>query len=79
MAAEQAGLSDRIELFGSFPGGDHVPFSEAGVSTAAIVSSGRHPDFHRPSDTADRVNPEILFSIARYALSLLLTLANAGP
>ena len=79
MAAEQAGLSDQIELFGLFPGGDHVPFSEAGVSTAAIVSSGRHPDFHRPSDTADRVNPEILLSTARYTLSLLLMLANAGP
>ncbi|MEP6600461.1 MAG: M28 family peptidase [Nitrospirota bacterium] len=79
MAAERAGLRDEIELFGLFPGGDHVPFSEAGVSTAAIVSSGRHPDFHRPSDTPDRVNPEILFSVARYTLSLLLRLANAQP
>ena len=78
-AAERAGLSDQIELFGLFPGGDHVPFSEAGVSTAAIVSSGTHPDFHRPSDTPDRVDPQILLSIARYTLSLLLTLANAGP
>ena len=78
-AAERAGLSDQIELFGFFPGGDHVPFSEAGVPTAAIVSSGAHPDFHRPSDTPDNVNGEVLVSAARYTLSLLLTLANSEP
>jgi hypothetical protein len=78
-AAELAGLRDQIELFGFFPGGDHVPFNEAGVPTAVVVSSGAHSDFHRPSDTPDRVNPEILVSAARYTLSLLLTLANAEP
>jgi hypothetical protein len=78
-AGEDLGLRDQIELFGFFPGGDHVPFSEAGVPTAAIVSSGAHPDFHRPSDTAERLNPEILLSVARYTLSLLLTLAMSDP
>jgi hypothetical protein len=78
-AGESIGLRDQIELFGFFPGGDHVPFSEAGVPTAAVVSSGAHPDFHRPSDTAERLNPEILLSVARYTLSLLLTLAMSDP
>jgi hypothetical protein len=78
-AGERTGLRDQIDLFGFFPGGDHVPFSEAGLPTAAIVSSGAHPDFHRPSDTAERVDPEILLSVARYTLSLLLTLATSEP
>lgn len=75
-AAVKVGLGEQIELFGQFPGGDHVPFAEAGVPTAAIVSSGPHPDFHQPTDTPEKIRPEILGSIARYTLSLLWTLAN---
>ncbi|HEY3198283.1 MAG TPA: M20/M25/M40 family metallo-hydrolase [Nitrospirales bacterium] len=78
-AGDGIGLGNRIELFGFFPGGDHVPFSEADVPTAAIVSSGAHPDFHRPSDTPGRVDPEILLSVARFVLSLLLTFAMSEP
>ena len=78
-AADGVGFGDRIELFGFFPGGDHVPFHEAGIPTAAIFSSGSHPDFHRPSDTPERINPEILFSAARYTLAVLLMLANLDP
>ena len=77
-AAAKIGMGEQIELFGYFPGGDHVPFVEARVPTATIVSSGTHPNFHRPSDTPDKVDPEILASATRYTLSLLLTLANEG-
>ena len=73
---ELAGLSDRLDLFGYFPGGDHVPFKEAGVPTVTVVSGGAHPHFHQPSDTADTVNPEILQSVARYVLALTWQLAN---
>jgi Zn-dependent M28 family amino/carboxypeptidase len=75
-AAQKIRLTDQVELFGFFPGGDHEPFSNAGVPTAAIFSSGAHPDFHRPSDTPDRISPEILVSAARYTLAVLLLLAN---
>jgi hypothetical protein len=78
-AAATAGLPEQLELFGFFPGGDHVPFVEAGVPTATIVSSGPHPDFHRPSDTPEKLSPEILVSVAQYTLALLLTLANSAP
>jgi hypothetical protein len=77
-AGEQAGVLDQLDLVGLFPGGDHVPFVEAGIPTATIVSSGSHPDFHQPSDTADKIKSEILAGIARYTLALLLHLAN-GP
>jgi hypothetical protein len=76
-AGQAAGLADKLDLYGFFPGGDHVPFKEAGVPTITIVSSGIHPHFHQPTDTADTINPEILQTVARYVLALTWQLANA--
>jgi hypothetical protein len=70
-------MEDRLDLFGYFPGGDHVPFKEAGVPTITIVSGGTHSHFHQPTDRADTITPEILAAAARYAVSLTLQLANA--
>jgi len=76
-AGKAAGRADKLDLFGFFPGGDHVPFKEAGVPTATVVSGGLHPDFHQPTDTADKVKPEILESTARFVLALAWQLANS--
>ena len=76
-AGRAAGLADKLDLYGFFPGGDHVPFKEAGVPTITIVSGGVHPHFHQPTDTADTINPEILQTVARYVLALTWQLANA--
>ena len=76
-AGATAGLSDKLDLYGFFPGGDHVPFKEAGVPTVTVVSGGVHPHFHQPTDTADTIDPEILKSVARYVLALAWQLANA--
>ena len=73
---ELTGLADKIDVFGYFPGGDHVPFKEAGVPTVTVVSGGVHPHFHQPRDTAETVNSEILRSVARYVLALTWQLAN---
>jgi hypothetical protein len=75
-AAAKVAMSEKLELFGLFPGGDHVPFAEAGVPTATIVTSGPHPDFHQPTDTPDKINPDLLASVTRYTLALVWTLAN---
>jgi len=75
-AAEKIGLGGRLELFGLFPGGDHVPFAEAGIPTATIVTSGPHPDFHRPTDRPEKIDPELLAAVTRYTLSLVWSLAN---
>jgi Zn-dependent M28 family amino/carboxypeptidase len=64
-------------VFGFFPGGDHVPFKEAGVPTITVVSGGIHPQFHQPTDTADTVNPDILAAAARYVLAMVWQLAEA--
>jgi hypothetical protein len=76
-AGQTAGLTDKLDVYGFFPGGDHVPFKEAGVPTITVVSGGVHPHFHQPTDTADTINPEILQTVARYVLALTWQLANA--
>ena len=76
-AGQTAALGDKLDLFGFFPGGDHVPFKEAGVPTVTVVSGGVHPHFHQPTDTPDTIDPEILKSVARYVLALTWQLANA--
>jgi len=76
-AGQTAGCTDKLDVFGFFPGGDHVPFKEAGVPTITVVSGGVHPHFHQPTDTADTINPEILQTVARYVLGLTWQLANA--
>jgi Zn-dependent M28 family amino/carboxypeptidase len=74
-AGRLAGLVDQLDLYGYFPGGDHVPFKESGVSTIAIVSAGRHPHFHQPSDHVKTLKPEVLEAVTRYLLALLWVLA----
>ena len=76
-AGQTVGLTEKLDVFGFFPGGDHVPFKEAGVPTVTVVSGGVHPHFHQPTDTADTINPEILHTVARYVLALTWQLANA--
>ena len=76
-AGQTMDLTEKLDLFGFFPGGDHVPFKEAGVPTVTIVSGGIHPHFHRPSDRADTLSPDILQTAARYVLALTWQLANA--
>lgn len=75
-SGQRTGLADKLDLFGFFPGGDHMPFKEAGVPTVTVVSSGRHPDFHQPTDTGDKVQPAILVAAAHYVTALVWQLAN---
>lgn len=69
-AGQTAGIHDKLDLYGFFPGGDHVPFKEAGVPTVTVVSGGVHPHFHQPTDTVETINPEILHNVARYVLAI---------
>ena len=74
-AGQAAGIHDKVDLYGFFPGGDHVPFKEAGVPTITVVSGGVHPHFHQPTDTADTIDPSILNNVARYVLAVTWQLA----
>lgn len=75
-AADQAGLGDNIQMYGYFPGGDHVPFFEAEVPTVTVVSSGRHPHFHQPSDTLESIQPANLAIATKFLFSLITLLAD---
>jgi len=75
-AAEAVALSDQIQIYGYFPGGDHVPFYDAEVPTITIVSSGQHANFHQPSDTIDFLQPEILETSTKFLFSLMTYLAD---
>ncbi|WP_235963178.1 M20/M25/M40 family metallo-hydrolase [Tautonia rosea] len=50
---------------------DHAPFYERGIPVAFLFT-GTHRDYHRPSDTAEKVNYEGMAQIADYAELLLL-------
>lgn len=76
-AGHRAGLFEQLDLFGFFPGGDHMPFKEAGVPTVTVVSGGPHPHFHQPSDHTDTVLRDIPEKAARYVLALAWLLASA--
>lgn len=77
-AANQASMGDRVNIYGYFPGGDHVPFYEAGVPTITLVSSGSHPNFHQTSDTVDTIQPETLSTAAHFIFSLITRLADSS-
>ncbi|MGB4068372.1 MAG: M28 family peptidase [Nitrospira sp.] len=74
-AGKAAGIHDTLDLYGFFPGGDHVPFKEAGVPTVTVVSGGVHPHFHQPTDTAETIEPGLLTATARYVLAMTWQLA----
>ena len=76
VAGNRADSSHKVDVFGFFPGGDHVPFKEANVPTVTIVSGGVHPHFHKASDEATTLQPEILEMTARFVLTLMWDLAT---
>jgi hypothetical protein len=51
--------------------GDHYPFELKGVPFV-FFSSGESSDYHQPTDTADRLEPEILESRARAILRFVV-------
>ncbi len=75
-AANPVGLQEKINVYGYFPGGDHVPFFKRNVPTITIVSSGIHPHFHQSSDTSKEIDPKIVSTATTFVISLINLLAN---
>ncbi|MEC9475612.1 MAG: M20/M25/M40 family metallo-hydrolase [Planctomycetota bacterium] len=58
------------------PGGsDQVPFHEIGVPGIQLTT-GAHQDYHRPSDTADKIDVDGLISVATWLREALLYLSE---
>ena len=60
---------------GGFGASDHSPFYGAGVPVLHFFS-GVHTDYHKPSDTADKLNAAGMAQTARIVASLATGLAN---
>jgi hypothetical protein len=61
------------------PGGsDHSGFITKGIEALALMTSGGggHPDYHRPEDDADKMDPEILRKTAQFVLQATMNLAS---
>ncbi len=54
---------------------DHYNFAKVGIP-AIFFFNGTHPDYHRPSDTVEKINFEKMESIARHIFHLSWELVN---
>ncbi len=58
------------------PDSDHFPFIDHHVP-ALLFCTGLHPDYHRPSDTADKINADGMRTVSQLAMRTLLAFADA--
>ena len=55
---------------------DHYPFYEHGIPDL-LLHTGLHADYHRPSDTADKINATGIRQVTQLALHTVVDLADA--
>jgi hypothetical protein len=55
---------------------DHWPFLERGIP-AAILHTGIHSDYHRPTDDVEKINAAGMQKVARYLLGAVTQAANS--
>ncbi|WLT30365.1 M20/M25/M40 family metallo-hydrolase [Geothrix sp. PMB-07] len=60
----------------SVGGSDHMSFSQAKIPTFFFFT-GIHGEYHRPTDTADRINYPGMVKLAAFGKAVTLDLANA--
>lgn len=54
---------------------DHWPFLERRIPIA-LLHTGLHSDYHRPTDKADRINRAGMREVCQYLLAMLVNVAN---
>lgn len=57
---------------------DHGPFHEAGIPFVYFGVED-HPDYHKPTDTADKINPKFFYQAALTILDAVTTIDRALP
>jgi Zn-dependent M28 family amino/carboxypeptidase len=57
---------------------DHAAFHQAGIPFVYFGVED-HPDYHRPTDTADKINPKFFFESARTILEAITAIDRALP
>jgi hypothetical protein len=76
-AAKDAGLQDDITGSAVDGSSDHTSFSVKGVPTLFFFS-GLHSDYHKPSDTWDKINAEGAVKLLGEVDQIAITLADAN-
>jgi hypothetical protein len=76
-AAQDAGLHDDITGTGVDGSSDHTSFSVKGVPTLFFFS-GLHTDYHKPSDTWDKINAEGAVKLLDEVDEIAVTLADSN-
>jgi hypothetical protein len=54
---------------------DHWPFLEHGIPIA-LIHTGLHSDYHRPTDDVEKINRAGMREVGRYLLSAIIKVAN---
>jgi aminopeptidase YwaD len=70
-------LGLRLGQFDARGSSDHAPFADAGVP-AVMLHWRDDPNYHKPTDTADRIDPEKLTATTRVVASTLEDLLAGG-
>jgi hypothetical protein len=70
-----AGFTIGGDLGAAAGSSDHLSFALVKIPTFFFFT-GLHADYHKPSDTADKINGEGMAMVANYARSVALDLAN---
>lgn len=55
---------------------DHWPFLERGIPIA-LIHTGLHSDYHRPTDDVEKINRAGMREVSRYLFASLVSVANA--
>jgi len=71
------GLALSFDTGASIGGSDHMSFSQVKIPTFFFFT-GIHGDYHRPTDTADRINFPGMVKVAGFARAVALDLANGA-
>ena len=57
--------------------GDQFPFHDAKVPILCFYGGDNHPDYHQPTDTVDKIQPEWMQAVARTVYGSVVAVANA--
>ncbi|MBN1937338.1 MAG: M20/M25/M40 family metallo-hydrolase [Anaerolineae bacterium] len=63
-------------------GSDHAPFVQAGVAANLLIwdtRNGQEPNYHRPSDTVEQIDPHKLEAVGRIAMLTVLGITEGQP
>lgn len=74
-AAEKANVNAKLTDSPPGPYSDHYPFQKNGIPSI-FIHTGLHKDYHKPTDTADKINYKGLTAIAKATFHLTHLLAD---